>query len=275
METGKKEKKQARKQKSSSKFNKKKEKKNQPRRQVPLNAFVFFDMAFINYLDGVFGNSMSLMKYNGDEKKNRLLEMYRLEKAQSNSIHVKFTRTMVKDVFGTWEPTLKLRSYKDSSTGMFPITATTGVLAGVVTINTTQIAKFSTLATVFDEYRAPGPFVFYYMPTYNFGGSGSPGGQAFAIGALDYSDNSLPNAIDSMLLYDTTRRFYLFAFNNPDFKEKWNGHIQEPPNTWQDTGVATNWAYFKYYNDTNLSGTITYGFCHYRIHIQFRQLAAL
>jgi len=174
-------------------------------------------------------------------------------------------RSLVRELFGTHEPSFHLHSFQGA------VTSVTGVLNTVLSIGFQSCVDYSALAAVFDEFKFVGPFEVKYYPA-TTPGNAATGKLATAVAVLDYGEGGALASTNLALAYDTARVFALEAF---DFRSRdsWSGHVQgQPDKQWESADTNLIVCYWKVYNYANVTGSVTFGNCQFYIDIQFRQI---
>lgn len=179
-----------------------------------------------------------------------------------------FIHNTSRDFFGTWIPTMKFHTTPTNG----GIVGVTGVLTSVVALRAAYLAYFNSFAGVFDEYRFKGPVSVHYRPTY-VSATGS-GNQVYGVGALDFVDGTVMASIAGALMYDTAKIFPLTLPPTGGLLTTWESHLLgNPDNLWLDTSVqTTDVVWFKTYNYTGVTGSVSYGVAEWVAEIEFRQL---
>jgi len=220
-----------------------------------------FHLACLNMLTSVVGNGSP------EEVFHRFSSMKTGDVDKFTSFRSLF-RNMSKDIFGTWMPKIKFHSTSTSIAGV------TGVLNTVVRLRAADLAYFSSLAGIFDEFQFAGPIELLFRPTFEIATTGNI--WPYAIGVIDLVDSTALASIGGALFYDTSKIFLLAMprASGGDPIVRWDTRLLGQPDlAWMDTGVTTtDVAWFKTYNYLNVSGSNTYGAVEWICQIQFRQL---
>lgn len=246
----------------------KKHKKSKRREQhvalltgVQHHKLMTFHLACLNMLTPVVGSGSP------EEVFSRFQAMKTGDEKKFGNLRTLF-RNMSKDIFGTWMPKIKFHSTSTAIAGV------TGVLNTVVRLRAADLAYFSSLAGIFDEFQFAGPVEALYRPAYEVATTGNI--WPYAIGVIDLVDATALASIGGSLFYDTAKIFLLAMPRASDGAPivHWETRlIGQPDLLWMDTGTtSTDVAWFKTYNYYNVSGSLTYGVVEWICMIQFRQL---
>jgi hypothetical protein len=184
---------------------------------------------------------------------------------ESVNLFKKQGRFLVRELFGTQEPELKL------SFQHFNIASTSTIYAQVITLKWGLIKDNSLWASVFDECQMlHGKLTFSsFLP----GAMGQP--SIMAVGAIDYDDSTPLSSFDQGLAYDTSK---VFSLNPMTFvNTKWFWHSQGQPDLqWISTQtINTDICYWKTVNDSDTAtpGSSTkYGTLYGTANVRFRQV---
>lgn len=239
----------------------KKKKNENLQKGVVSQKLMTFHLACLNMLSNVVGNGTP------EEVFSRFQGLRSGDTKKFETMRSMF-RNMSKDIFGTWMPKIKFHS---TSTN---IACVTGVLTSVMRLRAGDLAYFTSLAGVFDEYRFAGPVEVNYRPTYEVATTGNI--WPYGIGVIDLVDSTVLASIGGSLFYDTAKIFLLAM---PRASEgapvvTWKTRLLGQPDlAWLDTAATTtDVAWFKTYNYLNVSGSVTFGATEWVVEIEFRQL---
>ena len=229
--------------------NKKKDKKKHGKQHkdflqkgVVLQKLMTFHLACLNMLTSVVGSGSP------EEVFSRFQTLKSGDVQKFGTLRNMF-RNMSKDIFGTWMPKIKFHTTSTAIAGV------TGVLTTVVRLRAADLAYFSSLAGIFDEFRYAGPVKVNYRPTYEIASTGTI--WPYAIGVIDFVDATVLASIGGALFYDTEQIFLLAMprASHGDPITTWHTRLLGQPDlVWMDTGVTTtDVAWFKTYNYLNVT----------------------
>jgi len=170
--------------------------------------------------------------------------------------------TLVKEIFGTQEITIRIRS--DAVTDGY----TAGIVdTPVLNIDYQQLHDQGSWAALFDEYiiRRGHAHWFSYLDAF------SADNRGMAIGAIDYDDSATVSSIANLMAYDTHKVYSpCTSFN---IVHSWPFVCQGPPDiSWTTTATNLVVAYFKFYCFNNTATIGTAYTMWYDAEVSFRQI---
>lgn len=155
--------------------------------------------------------------------------------------NLKRTRSLVKEVLGTQEPVVILR------TGITTINTTgAGNILQVVNCDISGAQHWAFWSTIFDEYKqvtCRAHFVPWTMPCMTTFAA-TPATTLPVMVVVDYDDGSPPAGVSDLLAYDSQKVFY-FGSHNPKTHTIHAQFQGIPDFTWQPTASPVIPAYFK------------------------------
>jgi hypothetical protein len=175
----------------------------------------------------------------------------------------KFFRTMTNEILGTWEPEHWFRLGTVST-----VVGSTGIITTVLGINFQGCSLADEFEAIFDEVQVVGPF---HVEFRSYVTSTT---HEYAIGVIDYDNNTVLASIEGALAYDTAKIFVLNPYYVGDESiVHWTGHIQGgPDDNWISIASVSSVAYWKAYSYANVSGSTIYGTLSYRLLCRLRQM---
>jgi len=260
------------KQKHKNNQNKSKNKHFVPPKLFHRNKLQVFSNAINNQISVALNGKIS-MANNG----NVILPIVHFQKSklidpQTYDLYKKMFIQMGREIFGTWAPKLKLKSASDLTGGTSLATSTVGILNQVIAINVASLANISLLWGIFDEYRPVGPFSVFFFPL------NTSTNRNYAVGVVDYSNNSALGSISEAISYDTAKIFDAFPYHMQNVAvQKWKGFlVGEPQLPWTSTGGDANLGYMKFMNFSSSllwpQSSNAFGVVSWKIEIEFRQM---
>lgn len=160
----------------------------------------------------------------------------------------RFRKSLTKEVFGTQEPTIHIRSD--------PVTSNLAALAlntNVLTCNYQTLHDQGSWASVFDEYIMVHGYV-HHMPTVDAIGTD---GRGIVAVVVDYDDNAAVTALADLLAYDTCQ-VHMFGVSERKRPITLKWHSQDAPDyQWTSTATDRTVVYMKYnvFGGSNSAGT--------------------
>lgn len=181
----------------------------------------------------------------------------------------KARRSLVKEMFGTQEPTVRLRT--ESVTDGW----TTGILdVYAYAINWYNVHDQSQWQSLFDEYIIRSGSV-HWMSLLGSATNDTNGGLTNLsynmVGVIDYEDGTQITSFDGATVYDTHQVHPLSSTNNK--VHSWPFKCQGQPDlAWTATNTDKTVCYWKWFANL-ISGNLSYGYCIWGdVHVSFRQL---
>jgi hypothetical protein len=158
------------------------------------------------------------------------------------SDNLKRTRSLVREVLGTQEPVVRLR------TGVTALTTTgAGNLLGTINCDISGVQHWASWVTLFDEYKLVTaklhivPWTMPCMTTF----ATTPATTIPTLFVVDYDDATPPTAVSDLLAYDSQKLFYLGSHNPKTHMV--HAQFQGIPDfSWTTTATPVIPAYFKY-----------------------------